>query len=519
MEHTEKERKGKVWLAGAGPGDASLLTLKAARLIEKADVIVYDALISAETLSRIPEKKEVIYVGKHAGDHPVPQEEINRILVREAEKGKQVLRLKGGDPFVFGRGGEELELLIRAGIPFEIVPGVTSAAAVPAYAGIPVSHRDYASSFHVITGHARKGGRVDLDFPALVRLKGTLVFLMGLSAMEFLLNGLTEAGMDPDTPAAVLENGTCAGQRRVTATVGTLKEASDRAGIKTPAIIVVGKVCALSSQMHWAEDRVLGGRQFLVTRPRQSSSSLAERLRDLGAQVIEMPAIRTEPICPNRRLREVLETFGTHADQEWMVFTSPAGADLFFDQLMELGMDLRSLLVRGAEVRIAAIGSGTAAALGKRGLIPDLVPRVYSAAALGEALAETAAEGSRITVARAEKGSEELLPPLLKAGLDVDDIPLYRTLYETHPLLKDRIRELLEQGRIDAVTFTSASTVRGFTGAVECADYTGIRAVCIGEQTAAEAAKYGMQIQVSDQASMDAMVGKIVELFGKDSGQ
>lgn len=519
MEHTEKERKGKVWLAGAGPGDASLLTLKAARLIEKADVIVYDALISAETLSRIPEKKEVIYVGKHAGDHPVPQEEINRILVREAEKGKQVLRLKGGDPFVFGRGGEELELLIRAGIPFEIVPGVTSAAAVPAYAGIPVTHRDYASSFHVITGHARKGGRVDLDFPALVRLKGTLVFLMGLSAMEFLLNGLTEAGMDPDTPAAVLENGTCAGQRRVTATVGTLKEASDRAGIKTPAIIVVGKVCALSSQMHWAEDRVLGGRQFLVTRPRQSSSSLAERLRDLGAQVIEMPAIRTEPICPNRRLREALETFGTHADQEWLVFTSPAGADLFFDQLMELGMDLRSLLVRGAEVRIAAIGSGTASALRKRGLIPDLVPRVYSAAALGEALAETAAEGSRITVARAEKGSEELLPPLLKAGLDVDDIPLYRTLYETHPLLKDRLRELLEQGRIDAVTFTSASTVRGFTGAVECADYTGIRAVCIGEQTAAEAAKYGMQIQVSDQASMDAMVGKIVELFGKDSGQ
>ena len=359
MENTEKERKGKVWLAGAGPGDASLLTLKAARLIEKADVIVYDALISAETLSRIPEKKEVIYVGKHAGNHPVPQEEINRILVREVEKGKQVLRLKGGDPFVFGRGGEELELLIREGIPFEIVP---------AYAGIPVTHRDYASSFHVITGHARKGGRVDLDFPALVRLKGTLVFLMGLSAMGFLLNGLTEAGMDPDTPAAVLENGTCAGQRRVTATVGTLKEASDRAGVKTPAIIVVGKVCALSSQMHWAEDRVLGGRQFLVTRPRQSSSSLAERLRDLGAQVIEMPAIRTEPICPNSRLKEALEAFGTHAGQEWLVFTSPAGADLFFEQLMELGMDLRSLLVRGAEVRIAAIGSGTASALRKRGL-------------------------------------------------------------------------------------------------------------------------------------------------------
>ena len=516
MENTQNEKKGKVWLAGAGPGDGALLTLKTARLMEQADVIVYDALISAEILSRIPETKEVIYVGKHAGNHPVPQEEVNRILVREAKKGKHVLRLKGGDPFVFGRGGEELESLLQEKIPFEIVPGVTSAAAVPAYAGIPVTHRDYASSFHVITGHARKGGKVELDFPALVRLDGTLVFLMGLSSMEFLLNGLTEAGMDPDMPAAVLENGTSAGQRRVTATVTTLKEASDRAGIKTPAIIVVGKVCALSSRMHWAEDRVLGGRQFLVTRPRQSSSSLASRLRDLGAQVIEMPAIRTEPICPNERLKKALETFGMHAAQEWLVFTSPAGADIFFDQLMELGMDLRSLLVRRAEVRIAAIGSGTAAVLEKRGLIPDLVPQVYSAAALGEALAETAAEGSHVTVARAEKGSEELIPPLLSAGLSVEDVPLYRTVYETHPFLREQIREMLESGKIDAVTFTSASTVRGFTGAVKDADYTKIRAVCIGEQTAAEAAKHGMRIQVSEQASMDAMVGKIVELFGKN---
>ena len=515
MENTQNEKKGKVWLAGAGPGDGELLTLKTARLMEQADVIVYDALISAEILSRIPDTKEVIYVGKHAGNHPVPQEEINQILVREAKKGKHVLRLKGGDPFVFGRGGEELEAILQEEIPFEVVPGVTSAAAVPAYAGIPVTHRDYASSFHVITGHARKGGKVELDFPALVRLDGTLVFLMGLSSMEFILNGLTEAGMDPDMPAAVLEKGTSAGQRRVTATVTTLKEESDRAGIKTPAIIVVGKVCALSARMHWAEDRVLGGRQFLITRPRQSSSSLAGRLRALGAQVIEMPAVRTEPICPNERLKEALEEFGTHAAQEWLVFTSPAGADIFFERLMELGMDLRSLLVRGAEVRIAAIGSGTAAALRSRGLIPDLVPDVYSAAALGDALAKAAAKDSHITVARAAKGSEELLPPLLAAGLSVDDIPLYRTVYETNPLLQETVRDMLDNGEIDAVTFTSASTVRGFTGAVKDADYTKIRAVCIGEQTAAEAAKHGMQIRVSDQASMDAMVEKIVELFGK----
>ena len=514
LKEMDKEKTGKVWLAGAGPGDAALLTLKTAELMERADVIVYDALISAEILSRIPETKEVIYVGKHAGNHPVPQEEINQILVREAKKGKHVLRLKGGDPFVFGRGGEELELLIRDGIPFEIVPGVTSAAAVPAYAGIPVTHRDYTSSFHVITGHARKGGRVNLDFPALVRLNGTLVFLMGLSSMEFLLKGLTEAGMDPDMPAAVLENGTSAGQRRVTATVSTLKEASDRAGIKTPAIIVVGKVCALSEQMHWAEDRVLGGRQFLITGPRQSSSSLAGRLRVLGAQVIEMPAIRTEPICPNERLKEALDAFGTHADQEWLVFTSPAGVDIFYDQLKELGMDLRRLFARGADARIAAIGSGTASALERRGLIPDLVPEVYSAAALGEALAQSAEKGSHITAARAEKGSEELLPPLLAAGLSVDDIPLYRTVYETHPFLQEKIREMLENGEIDAVTFTSASTVRGFTGVIKDVDYGKIRAVCIGEQTAAEAEEHGMKIQVSDQASMDAMVKKIVELYG-----
>ena len=251
--HSEKYTgpAGKVWLAGAGPGDAGLLTVKAAELIKSADVIVYDALISAEILSRIPTETEVIYVGKHAGNHPVPQDEINRILVREAKKGKKVLRLKGGDPFVFGRGGEELE------------EGITSSVAVPAYAGIPVTHRDYTSSFHVITGHARKDGTLSIDFKSLVKLNGTLVFLMSISSMEMILNGLMNAGMPSDMPAAVLERGTTARQRRVTATVGTLKEEADRAGIRTPAIILVGKVCALSEQLHWAgpfRTTALGGR-------------------------------------------------------------------------------------------------------------------------------------------------------------------------------------------------------------------------------------------------------------------
>lgn len=507
-------KTGKVWLAGAGPGDAGLLTVKAAELIERADVIVYDALISAELLSRIPRDTETIYVGKQAGHHPVPQEEINQILVREAEKGKKVLRLKGGDPFVFGRGGEELETLVQAGIPFEVVPGITSSVAVPAYAGIPVTHRDYTSSFHVITGHARKDGELNIDFASLVRLDGTLVFLMSVSSMEKILKGLLDAGMDPDMPAAVLERGTTARQRRVTATVSTLKEASDQADIRTPAIILVGKVCALAEELHWAEDRILGGRQFLLTRPRQNLSSLAKRLRDLGAQVIEMPAIHTEPISPDKLLRHALEQFGQKDGGKWLVFTSPIGVTVFFDALKEMKTDLRTVLGGRGTVRIGAIGSATASALEAHGLFPDAVPETYSAGELGKELAELSRPGEHVLIARAEKGSEDLIPPLAEAGLTAEDIPLYRTVYEVNPVLKETVTDLLESGEIDAVTFTSASTVRGFVRAMGEYDYSRIRAVCIGKQTACAAAGYGMRTEIAAQASMDAMTEKIVELFG-----
>ena len=488
-----------------------LLTLKAAALIEEADVIVYDALISAEILSRIPEKTETINVGKHSGHHPVPQHEINEILVREAKKGKQVLRLKGGDPFVFGRGGEELERLLEENIPFEVVPGVTSAAAVPAYAGIPVTHRDFTSSFHVITGHAKKDGSLHIDYDSLVRLNGTLVFLMGVASMPCILEGLLNAGMDPAMPAAVLEKGTSSAQRRVTGTVSDLRERAAQAGIGTPAIIVVGRVCSLADTLHWAEDRTLGGRQFLITRPRRNSSVLAGRLRRLGAQVIELPAIRTEMITPNERLGEVLASVGKDVPEEWLVFTSPAGVEIFFEQLAAQKIDLRTLFA--SSVKIAAIGSATAAELEKRGLIPELVPAVYSAVHLGSSLAGCAARDSRITILRAEQGSQELIPPLLEAGLTVQDIPLYRTVCETHPFLREKIGKLFESGEIDAVTFTSGSTVRGFVQSMGEMDFTRIEAVCIGEQTAREARKYGMKIHVAREASMDAMVEKITELY------
>lgn len=504
---------GKVWIAGAGPGDAGLLTVKARTLLERADVIVYDALVSVEILSLIPPETELIYVGKRAGFHQVPQEEINQILLREAKRGRTVLRLKGGDPFVFGRGGEEAELLAGQRIPFEIVPGITSAAAVPAYAGIPLTHRDYTSSFHVITGHPRKDGTVRINYPALVQTKGTLVFLMGVTSLQGILEGLLEAGLDKDTPAAVLEKGTLAGQRRIVSTAGRLAEEAEKARIGMPAVIIVGKVCSLAEEFHWAEDRCLGGRQILVTRPRRVSSELADKLRFYGAQVIELPSIRTRMISPNPRFKKALADFG-RCPQEWLVFTSPAGVHDFFEQLKEQRLDIRSIFAGAWEVKIGAIGSATARELADHGMTADLVPPIYCAKGLGEAVACTARTGSHVTVVRAAEGSAELLPPLLTAGLAVTDVPLYETVYETHDQVRERIQTLFAEGAIDAVTFTSASTVKGFAEGIGLDDYRSVTAVCIGEQTAREASRRGMRVLVSREASMDSMVELMTEEFG-----
>lgn len=273
---------GKVWLVGAGPSDRGLFTLKGYEVLKKAEVVVYDALVGQGILNMIPAEAEKINVGKRANCHTMPQEEISRTLVRKAQEGKRVVRLKGGDPFLFGRGGEELELLRAHKIPYEVVPGVTSAVAVPAYNGIPVTHRDYCSSVHIITGHKRKGAGYDIDFEALVRTGGTLVFLMGVAALGEICRGLMEHGMDRDMPAAVLQKGTTAAQKRILATVSVLQEETERQGVETPAIIVVGKVCALAEEFDWYGELPLAGRKILVTRPKELISSMAERLRCQG---------------------------------------------------------------------------------------------------------------------------------------------------------------------------------------------------------------------------------------------
>lgn len=508
---------GKVWLAGAGPGDAGLLTVKAKELMEKADTIIYDALIGTEILCQLPAEKELIYVGKRTGHHHATQEEINQILLAKAKEGKSVLRLKGGDPLVFGRGGEELEVLVREGIPFEIVPGVTSATAVLAYAGIPLTHRDYASSFHVITGHPRKDGISRIDYPALAKLEGTLVFLMGLSRAGEICQGLIDAGMPMDTPAAVLERGTNARQRSVVSDVTNLPRKIKEEGILSPAVLAVGKVCALASELAWAGKRILGGRQFVVTRPKEQGAELARRLRELGAQVLEVPAIRTVPIRQNESFAKRMGQFARQKGEAWLVFTSPTGVRVFFAEMLEQGMDLRSFFCREAKVKLAVIGSATRNALREYGVLADLMPEVYDSEHLGRLLAKTAAAGSEIVIARAREGAETLVPILEEAGFTVTDLALYRIKTTCHEKLREAVAATFAAGEVDGVIFTSASTVKGFaqeflSGAVWEPEM--VTAVCIGVQTAEEARQYKMKTLVSEEASMDGLVEVLCKTFG-----
>ena len=515
------EQQGKVWLAGAGPGDVGLVTIKTRKIMEEADTIVYDALVSTEILSLIPDEKEMIDVGKRQGNHPVPQKEINQILLEKAMEGKKVLRLKGGDPFVFGRGGEEAEVLAEHGILFEVVPGVTSAAAVPAYAGIPVTHRDYTSSFHVITGHPRKDGSSRIDYPALVSLKGTLVFLMGITSLGKICRGLMDAGMDPDTMAAVIAKGTTAGQKNVVSTLEHLEDEVLLSGIGTPALVVVGSVCSLAGRFAWRAALPLNGKQIVVTRPRENPGHLAGWLRTLGAQVIEMPTIRTKVISPNERLCEVMKKFGTCADQEWLVFTSVIGVRVFFQELKHLKIDLRQLLGGPADIKIAAIGAATERELAGTGIFADVVPEIFNAESLGTCIAEKAAPGSHIVIVRAEQGSPELLPPLARKRLAVEDIPLYTTVYTENDAVTGRVKHLLENGEIDIVTFTSASTVRGFVASFEKSGFENMCAVCIGEQTKREAERCmktsdernALQILTAEEASEEGILQTICDHF------
>ena len=494
-------KMGQVILVGAGPGDPGLLTLKGRQAIESAEVVVFDRLVSQAILNLIPENAEKINVGKESAHHLVPQEGINQILLDKALEGKRVVRLKGGDPFLFGRGGEELELLAEHGIPFQEVPGITSAIAVPAYGGIPVTHRDYCSSLHIITGHQRAGKPLDIRFDALVKTGGTLVFLMGVSALENICKGLLDAGMEPDMPAAVVEKGTTPAQRSILATLSTLPDVATKQQVKSPAIIIVGRVCTLSQKFDWFDKLPLKGKSVIVTRPKERAGTLSDRLRALGADVTEFPCIETIPCKPCTQMEQAVERIDAY---QWLVFTSPAGVSTLMDMLYSTGRDVRAL----GRIRLAAIGPGTDRELHKHGLHADLIPQVYDGAHLGEALCQEKPTG-RVLILRAQWGTPALTAALDSCKISYDDIRCYETRY-TCPNT-EQVRTLLSGEQAPIVTFTSASTVNGFAAALGDMDYSNITAACIGAQTEAEARKHGLRTITASQATMDALIQRIVE--------
>lgn len=440
---------GKVYLVGAGPGDVRLLTVRAAELIASADFIALDALVSAEIAAGIPKTAEVVYVGKRASAHSLPQDQINRLLIEEAKKGRRVVRLKGGDPFVFGRGGEEAEEIVAAGVPVEIVPGISSAIAGPAYAGIPVTHRSYATSLTLVTAH-ESDESTGIKWPALAQLDGTIVFVMGFANLPQIVKKLTEHGMTAERPVAVISNGTRPGQRTVTGTLRDIEQRVAEAKLPTPALIVVGEVVKMRDVINWFESKPLFGKKVIVTRAREQASQLVRLLADSGAAVLQFPTIEIAPPESWDSLDHVID-----GRYDLVVFTSVNGVRAYFDRLFARGEDARVL----AGSLIAAVGEATAAELRGRGIIPDMVPEKFMATALLPMLEENQ-RGVHVAVIRAAEGSDELIDELRRRGAAVDLGVAYRSVAAEGDL--DELRKLIAEEAIDVVTFTSGSTVENF---------------------------------------------------------
>jgi uroporphyrinogen III methyltransferase / synthase len=480
-----------VYLVGAGPGDPGLLTVRGADVLGRADVVVYDRLVHPSLLDLAPAAAERVYVGKTPGEAEVEQGDINALLVEQGRAGKEVVRLKGGDPFVFGRGGEEAEALAAAGLTFEVVPGITSAIGAPAYAGIPVTHRGKSTHFTVVTGHEDpdKGG-FDVDWSALANAGGTLVILMGAGRVGEIASQLVAGGLSPETPVAAVRNGTRADQQTVRATLATVSAA----GVQAPAAIVVGDVAGLD--LSWFEARPLFGRAVVVTRAREQASELRQRLEGLGAEVIELPAIAIEPVD-----FEVppLERYG------WLVFTSANGVHAFYERgLVPAGLDARAL----AGVRIAAIGPGTAAALAGRGVRADLLPERFVAESLLEAFPAPRSDGERVLLARADRARDVLPAGLSGRGYEVDVLAVYRTVTAApDPVAVERVR----RGDVDALTFTSSSTVTNLCDLLGRVPDPQPVVVSIGPVTSKTAEEQGLRVDVeATEHTIDGLVDAVL---------
>jgi uroporphyrinogen III methyltransferase/synthase len=494
-------RPGVVYLVGAGPGDPGLMTARSLELIASADVIFHDRLIPPGALGGAREDAELVYVGKTPSAPSMPQEEIGERLIEAARVGQSVIRLKGGDPFIFGRGGEEGEMLRDAGIDFEVVPGVTAGVAATAYAGIPVTFRGDASAVAFVTGHEDpEKDTTDLDWEALAGFPGTLVFYMGVRRLGENMEALIAGGRDPEELAAVVERGTMTGQRTVVAKLGTLAEVAEREGIAAPALVVVGKVVRHRLALAWLEQRPLHGRRIVVTRARAQSSGLAATLRGLGAEVIELPAIRIEPRIENDEVRRAIGAIDTYA---LICLTSPNGARLLFEALEAAGLDARAL----AGATVAAIGPGTAAALAEYGIAADIVPKRFVAEALVEALETVEVDGRAVLVARAAEARDVLPEALRKRGGKIDVVALYETVRE------DPGPEDVEAAQsADYITFTSSSTVRNLLEALGDRFPQTPRVVSIGPVTSESARAVGLEVDVeAKRHDVDGLLEALLE--------
>jgi uroporphyrinogen III methyltransferase / synthase len=512
-------RAGLVYLVGSGPGDPGLMTARSLELIASADAIYYDRLIPPGALDGACEDAELVYVGKAPGKPSVPQEEIGERLIEAARAGKSVVRLKGGDPFVFGRGGEEGEALREAGVEFEVVPGITAGVAATAYAGIPVTHRDDASAVAFVTGHEDPEKEESaLDWEALARFPGTLVFYMGVKRLADNAAALIEGGRDTDEPAAAVERGTMDGQRTVVATLGTLAEAVEREGIGAPALIVIGPVVERRESLAWLERRPLYGRRVVVTRARAQASGLAKRLRGLGAEVVELPAIRIEPKIESDEVRSAVERIRGYT---LIVLTSPNGVRLLFEAMRAAGLDARALAipekqhvgetgsdaVAATGTTVAAIGPGTARALAKCGIAADVVPERFVAESLIEALGEIDVSGKRVLVARAAEARDVIPEHLSGRGAEVDVVALYETVRE------EPSPETVEAAQnADYVTFTSSSTVRNLTEALGDRFPKAARIVSIGPVTSEAVVDAGHEVHAeAKRHDIDGLVAALLE--------
>ena len=501
-------KKGMVYLVGAGPGDHRLITLRGLDCVSSADVIVYDRLVNPALLSYARTDAELIYVGKSPERHTMRQDEINATLVQEAAKGKSVTRLKGGDPFVFGRGGEEAEFLRDNGIDFEIVPGISSSIAAPAYAGIPVTHRNVASSFSVITGHeaeTREESRVDDH-----RFNcDTLIFLMGMGNLSSIASNLVAHGRDPLEPVALIQWGTTPDQRCLVGNLSNIVEKAAQENFASPAIIVVGKVVSLREKLAWFGNKPLSGKRIMITRPRHQAQKMADLVTDLGGEPLTFPTIEIAPLAET----PMDQAIANIEKYSWLAFTSINGVSAFFERMQSLRKDIRSL----KDVKICAIGSKTRAELEELGLMVDYVPEKYTSEELARGLEDKLSKDDKVLIPRAEV-APDAFGNLRDMGFHIDEVPAYKTTQGSGNI--QVIKDLFQDRKIDILTFTSASTVTNFADMMASDDFqellAGVVVACIGPVTANTARDLGIVVSVvAKEYTIEGMIASILEYIGR----